>query len=168
MQIDITQLQRMGLQANNPLIKKTITIQYFPLKEGSETERESERVEGQLDFWIRKFTASDRIATSQLAREGGPEEATLLAVQRSIFMEDGKPVFPDVESVRGLDLEMFAPLLVAINEINGDLTKKIRPKTNSGGKSLSPSVGARRGNGKKSSRNPKSSALSNTETNSAP
>lgn len=149
--MDIAQLQRMGLQGNNPLIKKTITIEYYPLKEGSDTERESEKISGTVDFWIRKFMATDRIATMQLSRES-PEDATLLAVQRSIFHEDGTPVFPDIETVRLLDLEVYAPLLIAINEINGDAGKKSHPRTNGGTRLLSPSEEGRSPSGKKRSR----------------
>lgn len=165
--MDIAHLQRMGLHGTNPLIKKTITIHYYPLKEGSETERETEKVEGTVDFWIRKFLANDRIATMQLSREN-PEDATLLAVQRSIFHEDGTPVFPDVESVRGLDLEVYAPLLIAIREINGEGGKKSQPRTNGGTRSPSPSAGSRSRNGKLPSPKKKSKTGSSSPTNMAP
>lgn len=166
--MDIAQLQRMGLQASNPLIKKTITIQYHPLKDGSETEREEEKIDGDVDFWIRKFTASDQIVTAHLANSDSPEEATLLAIQRSIFTEDGKPVFPDVESVRGLDLEMFAPLLHAIHQINESGSKKSRPRTNGGTPSPLPSGEGQSGSGKKRSRRKKSAAGSNSPTSTDP
>lgn len=165
--MDIAQLQRMGLQGNNPLIKKTITIQYFPLKEGSDTERETEKVEGTVDFWIRKFMATDRIATMQLSRES-PEDATLLAVQRSIFHEDGTPVFPDIESVRHLDLEVYAPLLIAINEINGDSGKKSQPRTNGGTPLHSPSAAGRSRNGRKPSPRKRSNTGSSSPTSTDP
>lgn len=165
--MDITQLRHMGLATSNPLIKKTITIKYYPLKEGSTTEREEEQAEGSIDFWIRRFTASDRIATAQLANSD-PDEATLLAVQRSIFSEDGKPVFPDTHAVRELDLEMFAPLLLAINEINGGGAKKSHPRTNGGTRSPSPSVAGRSGSGRKSSRSKSSTSGSSSPTNMAP
>lgn len=163
MKIDITQLHRMGLHGNNPLIKKTITIEYYPLKEGSDTERETDKVEGTVDFWIRKFMATDRIATMQLSRES-PEDATLLAVQRSIFHEDGTPVFPDIETVRGLDLEVYAPLLIAINEINGDAGKKSQPRTNGGTRSPSLSAEGRSRNGRNISRKKKQIAGSSSPT----
>jgi hypothetical protein len=165
--MDIAQLQRMGLQGNNPLIKKTITIEYYPLKEGSETERESEKVSGTVDFWIRKFMATDRIATMQLSRES-PEDATLLAVQRSIFHEDGTPVFPDIETVRCLDLEVYAPLLIAINDINGDSGKKSQPRTNGGTPSPSLSAEGQSPNGKRRSRKKRSIPGSSSQTNMDP
>lgn len=171
--MDIAQLQRMGLQASNPLIKKTITIKYFPLIDQSPDAdpsgpRSEEEQEGTADFWIRKFTASDRIATAHLANSDSPEEATLLAIQRSIFTEDGKPVFPDVESVRGLDLEMFAPLLHAIHQINESGSKKSRPRTNGGTPSPLPSGEGLLGSGKRRSRKKKSDAGSSSPTSMAP
>ena len=154
--MDIAQLQRMGLHGNNPLIKKTITIHYYPLLDESPDAdpagpRAPEQVEGTVDFWIRRFMATDRIATMQLSRENSHEEATLLAVQRSIFHEDGRPMFPDIESVRILDLEVYAPILIAINEINGDTGKKSHPRTNGGTPSPSPSGEGQSQSGRKHS-----------------
>jgi hypothetical protein len=141
--MDIQQLQRMGVLVSNPLIKKTITIKYFPLKP-EETwenptipEREEERVEGDVDFWIRKLSALDNIALNAIK---DPAERVYAGIQRSIFNEQGELVFPDLETARCLDLEMFAPLLIAMNELNKGASKKSQPKTNSGVNSVSPSA----------------------------
>jgi hypothetical protein len=171
--MDIAQLQRMGLHGNNPLIKKTITIHYYPLLDESPDAdpagpRAPEQVEGTVDFWIRKFMATDRIATMQLSHQNSHEEATLLAVQRSIFHEDGKPMFPDIESVRILDLEVYAPILMAINDINGDSGKKSQPRTNGGTRLPSPSADAQSQSGKKASRKKRSITGSNSQTSTAP
>lgn len=162
--MDLIQLRQMGLMAANPMVKKTITIKYRPLMEGSETEREEKPVEGTVDFWIRKFTAADRIALN--VAEG--EERAYIGIQRCVFTEDGKPLFPDIETARELDLEMFAQLLVAVNEINGNREKKSQPKTSSGGKSRSPSADVRPGNGNKRSRMKKPETSSSTATSTAP
>lgn len=162
--MDINQLRGMGLMAANPLVKKTITIHYYPLKEGSETEREEKSVEATVDFWIRKFTAADRIVLNQT--EG--EDRAYVGIQRCIFTEDGKPLFPGIDTARELDLEMFAQLLVAVNEINGSAAKKSQPRTSSSAKSRSPSAAERSQNGKKASPTKKSESGSNTETSTAP
>lgn len=162
--MDINQLRSMGLMAANPLVKKTITIHYYPFKEGSESEREEQSVEATVDFWLRKFTAADRIALN--VAEG--EERAYVGIQRCVFTEDGKPLFPDIDTARELDLEMFAQLLVAVNEINGSAAKKSQPRTSSSAKSRSPSAAGRSQNGKKASPMKKSASGSNTETSTAP
>lgn len=162
--MDINQLRSMGLMAANPLVKKTITIHYYPFKEGSESEREEKSVEATVDFWIRKFTAADRIALN--VAEG--EERAYVGIQRCVFTEDGKPLFPDIDTARELDLEMFAQLLVAVNEINGSTAKKSQPRMSSGGKSRLPSADALPENGKRRSRLKKPTTSSSTETSTAP
>lgn len=161
--MDLVQLRSMGLMAANPLVKKTITIKYRPLIEGSETEREEKPVEATVDFWIRKFTAADRIALN--VAEG--EERAYIGIQRCVFTEDAKPLFPDLETARELDLEMFAQLLVAVNEINGSVTKKSQPRTNGGTRSPSPSAVGRSRSGSKPSAQKKPSSGPSTQANTA-
>lgn len=170
--MDITQLQRMGLYTPNPLIKKTVTIKFFPLLDESKNAdpagpRSDKLTEASVDFWIRKFTASDRIATNHLAQTD-PDAATYLALQRSVFKEDGTPVFASLDEARSMDLGIYAPVMIAIKEINGDGSKKYRPRTNGGTRSPSPSGEGRSESGKKSSRKRNSTTGSSSPTSTAP
>lgn len=162
--MDLVQLRQMGLASANPLIKKTITIKYFPLKEGSETEREEKEIDGTLDFWLRKFTAADRMAVSAVSGD----ERIYESIYRCVFKEDGTPVFPDIETARELNLKMFSELFLAINEINGGSTKKSQPRTNGGTRSRSPSAVGRSRNGSKRSQAKKLTGGSSTPTSTDP
>jgi len=145
----------MGLVASNPLVKKTIGIKYYPLKpeesweHPAKPEREDDQVEGSVDFWIRKFSAADQLA---LSGEKDNDRRIYLAIQRSVFTEEGVPVFPSVEDAMGLDLVMFAQLMTAINEANPDTAKKSQPRTNGGVSSPSPSAAEPSRSGSKPSR----------------
>jgi hypothetical protein len=160
--MDIKQLRSMGLMAPNPLVKQTITIKYRPLK--PDGEREDEEVEAALDFWIRKFTAADQIAI-----HGAPEEERVyVAIQRSVFNEDGTALFPDVDSARELDLTMFGEMMVAINEFNEAGSKKSQPRTSGGARSRLPSADEASANGKSPSPKKKSRSGSSTSSDTAP
>lgn len=158
--MDLVQLRQMGLASANPLIKKTITIKYFPLKEGSETEREEKGVDGSLDFWLRKFTAADRMAISSVKGD----ERIYESIYRCVFKEDGTPVFPDIETARELNLSMFSELFLAINEINGRGAKKSQPRTNGGTRSRSPSAAGQSQSGSKRSQGKRQTGGSSTPT----
>lgn len=170
--MDITQLQRMGLYTPNPLIKKTVTIKFYPLLDESKDAdpngpRSETLTEATVDFWIRKFTASDRIATGHLAQTD-PDSATYLAIQRGVFREDGTPVFASLDEARSMDLGIYAPVMIAIKEINGEFAKKSRPRTNGGTRSPSPSGAGQSVNGRKSSPKRKPNPGSSSPTSTAP
>jgi hypothetical protein len=140
--MDLLQLRAMGLVNSNPLVKREITIKYFPLKPEDTwaspvvPERESDAIDGKLDFWIRKFTAADSLA---LAAAKTFDERAYLAIQRGVFNEQGEPIFTSYEVACEVDLTMFAPLLEAVFSLNGIKGKKSRPTTNSGVSSASSS-----------------------------
>lgn len=163
--MSIQQLQAMGLMASNPLVKRDIKIKYFPLKEGSETEREEELVEGIVTVWLKKFTAADKM---EMARADSQDEKTFLAIQRTVYTEDGKHLFPDVEMASQLDLVIYGELLLAINDVNGDLTKKSLARTNGGASSPLPSVGAPSRSGKRRSLKKNKPSGSSTGTSTDP
>lgn len=154
----------MGLMAANPLLKRTIKIKYYPLKDGSDTEREAKQTEGTVDFWLRKFTAADRMAVSVAVGD----ERIYESIWRCVFSEDGRQVFPDIETARELDLKMFSELFLAINEINGGSSKKSQPRTNGGTHSRSHSAEGQLPSGKKLSRRKKPISGSSTVKNTAP
>jgi hypothetical protein len=142
---DLTQLSSMGLVESNPLVKREIPIKYFPLKPESEwselgvPEREDASVEATVTVYLRRFRASDSIAI----RGAGEDDQAYMAVHRSVFTEDGKRLFPTIDDAFGLKLEMFHPLLQAINKLNGvAIKKKSKSKTSSGATSPSPSADA--------------------------
>lgn len=161
--MDLIQLRQMGLMASNPLVKKTITFKYHPLIDQSADAdpngpRSEKLVEGSTDFWLRKFTAADRMSIGAAIGD----ERIYESIYRCVFKEDGTPVFPDIETARELDLKMFSELFLAINEINGGGSKKSQPRTNGGTRSRSPSAEGRSRNGSKPSRLKKQTAGSNT------
>lgn len=168
--MDLLQLRQMGLVTSNPLIKKTITIKYHELKpedtweSPTVPEREEAETDGEVTFWLRKFTAADRIT---LNGTKSFEDRAYLAIQRSVYTEDGTPVFPEVEDAEGLDLVMFGSLLVAINELNDYSEKKSQPRTNGGAKSRSPSAVGRSKNGRKPSAKTSGTSGSSIDTSSA-
>lgn len=145
--MDIEQLREWGLVSTSPLIRREIKIKYRPLipreqwADPDVEERQQEPVEGKVEFWIRKMSAADEIMISEAAREG--RDPLYVAIHRSVFKENGTRVFPTVDDAIGLDMEMFAPLVAAINEVNGSrlgAAKKSRPRTRSGANSRSPSA----------------------------
>lgn len=153
--MDLIKLRQMGLVTSNPLVKREITIKFYPTTP-EETwavptvpEREAEKVEGHLEFWLKKFTAADRIALSTAQSD---EDRAYIAIQRTVFTENGEHVFPDLDTARELDLDMFGPLLNAINQLNHVTEKKSKPRTNGGVSLPSPSAVAPSPNGKTASR----------------
>lgn len=151
--MDLKQLQSMGLVLSNPIVKREFPVKYHPLKpevewvDGQPT-RSDEEVEAQVDVWLRKFTAADKIALSSCKSD---EYRAYLAIQRSTFTEKGDPLFPSLDDAFGLDLAMFSGLITAINELNGVEAKKSQPRTNGGVNSPSLSADEASPNGKKSS-----------------
>jgi hypothetical protein len=148
--MDLSQLRDMGLVSASPLVRKEITIKYHPLLPKEQwadpeiPERQAEPTEGKLTFWVRKKSAADEILISE-ARNAGRDPLYTL-IHRCVFNEKGGRVFPTEEDAIGLDLTMFAPLLEAINEVNGP-AKKSRPRTKSGVSSPSPSAEGQSKNG---------------------
>lgn len=145
--MDLSQLRDMGLVSTSPLIRREITIRYRPLLPKEQwadpaiEERQEEYVEAKLEFWLRKMTAADEIMISEAAREG--RDPLYTAIHRCVFNEKGARVFATEDDAIGLDLSMFAPLVAAINEVNGSRLgagKKSRPRTRSGASSRSPSA----------------------------
>ena len=142
---DLTQLAAMGLVERNPLVKRDITIKYYPLKpeaewaEPGEPEREDTLVEGTVTVFLRRFRASDSIAIHGAT---GDDQA-YVAIYRTVFTQDGQRLFPSLDEAFGLKVEIFHPLLKEINKLNGvSLKKKSKPKTSSGATSPSPSADA--------------------------
>lgn len=145
--MDISQLRDMGLVSTSPLIRREITINFRPLlpkeqwKDPAVEERAEDPIEAKLEFWLRKMTAADEIMISESAREG--RDPLYTAIHRCVFNEKGARVFPTEDDAIGLDLSMFAPLVAAINEVNGSrigAAKKSRPRMRSGASSPSPSA----------------------------
>lgn len=164
--MDLKQLQSMGVFTSNPLVKRTIEIEYFPEKpqaqwaDASIPERESESVSGTVDFWLRKLTAADQIAISACVKSG--RDPLYAMIHRSVYSEDGSRVFPTEDDAIGVDLGVFAGLVDEIHKLNGDLGKKSQPRTKRGVKSQSPSVAAASRNGKKASASKSSRSGSST------
>lgn len=169
--MDLLQLRAMGLVNPNPLLKRTIKIKYFKLTpedtwaNPTVPEREEEESEGELDFWIRKFTAADSMA---LAAAKKFDDQAYEAIFRSVFTEEGEQVFPDINVAREVNLKMFNPLLEAIFDLNGVTAKKSPPKTNSGASSASSSENRASRRSKRKSRPRTSEPSSSTDTSSAP
>lgn len=138
----------MGLVSSSPLVRREVTIRYRPLLPKSQwadpdvEERQEDEVEAKLEFWLRKMSAADEIMISEASREG--RDPLYTAIHRCVFNDKGTRVFPSEDDAIGLDLSMFAPLVAAINEVNGSrmgAAKKSRPRTRSGANSPSPSAG---------------------------
>jgi hypothetical protein len=150
--MNLTDLRAMGLVQSNPLIKKDIKVKYYPLlpedKWASPTvpEREAEQVEAKVTVHLRKYTAADKIMLSSCK---GDADRAYMAIHLSTFTEDGEHLFPSWEDAVGLDLNMFGPLMRAINEINDLSEKKSPAMTNSSASLPSPSVDAASQNGGK-------------------
>jgi hypothetical protein len=170
--MDLKQLQSMGVLTSNPLVKRTITIEYFPEKpqakwaDASIPEREEESVSGTVDFWLRKLTAADQIAIASCIKEKRDPLYTML--HRSVYSEDGSRVFPTEEDAIGVDLTVFAGLVEEIHKLNGDFGKKSQPRTKRGAKSRSPSGAAASPNGKNTSAEKSSTSGSSTDASAAP
>lgn len=167
--MDLTQLRAMGLMASNPLIKRTIKFKFFPLVDQRQNAdpsgpRSETAQEGSTDFWIRKFTAADRLAVGAAVGD----ERMYESICRCVLKEDGTPVFPDLDTAKEIDLMMLSKLLPAINEINGAAPKKSQPRTNGGTRSRSPSAVGQSQSGSKPSQRKKQIAGSSTATNTAP
>lgn len=149
--MNLTDLRAMGLVQSNPLIKREIPVKYYALlpedqwASPTEPERETTETEATVTVWLRKFTAADKINLSSAS----DNDRAYVAIQRSTFTEDGKPLFPSEDDARGLDLNMFGPLLNAINDLNNHAEKKSQAMTNSSANSPSPSAGTRSRNSAK-------------------
>lgn len=169
--MDLKQLQSMGVFTSNPLVKRTIEIEYFPEKpqaqwaDASIPERESESVSGTVDFWLRKLTAADQIAIASCIKGG--RDALYTMIHRSVYSEDGSRVFPTEDDAIGVDLNVFAGLVEEIQKLNGDIEKKSQPRTKRGVKSQSPSVAAASRSGKKASVSKSSRSGSSTAESAA-
>lgn len=170
--VDLSQLRAMGLVASNPLVRKEINIRYRPMKPESEwqepgqPERQDEFEEASVTVFIRKFTAADQIAISNAKTN---EEVAYISIQRTVFTEDGQHLFPTMDDAYGLDLDMFAPLLGEIRDINEiGKAKKSQPRTKRGVTSRSPSADAVLRSGNKSSPQTSSTSGSSSEAPTAP
>lgn len=142
--MDIDQLRAMGVVSSNPLVRREFKISYHPLlpeKEWADPavpERSQDKVDGTIDVWLRKPTASDQLAIHKAIADG--RDAMFVLLHRCVFKQDGSRVFPTEEDAVGLDLSVFSELVVELNRIAGDLRKKSLPRTKSGANSLSPSA----------------------------
>jgi hypothetical protein len=170
--MDLKDLQSMGLVTSNPLVKRTITIQFHPLlpkgkwKDPKVEERQEEPVEREVDFYLRKMTAADQVAIAACISVNRDPIYTML--HRSVYNEKGERVFPTEEDAIGVDLVMFAGLIDEINQLNEGFGKKSQPRMKRGAKSRSPSADAASRNGKKPSPRKSLESGSNTEKNTAP
>jgi hypothetical protein len=143
--MDLGELTGMGLVAPNELVRREVSVRYFPVKPKEQwadqdvEEREEKAVEGKVTVFLRKLRAADTIAVLQTSDS---EERMYLTIQRTVCKEDGSRLFPRVEDAYGIGPSLFHALLKEINSLGrSDGKKKNRAKT-SGANSLSPSVDA--------------------------
>lgn len=172
MDLDIKKLQMMGLASANPLVKKTFSIKYHPLKpktawaDPEVPEREEQEATGEISVYLRKMTAADQIFVHSAISQG--QDAIYAMLHRSVYKEDGSRVFETVEDAMTVDLAMFSPLATLVMQINGALQKKSQPRMSSSAKSRSPSADGQSQNGKKPSRRKNSKPGSTIGNVSAP
>lgn len=119
--MDIKDLTRMGLAQRNPLVKRDVEITYRPLKpeaewaDPSKPERELEMSTDTVTVFLRRYTATDLVAIATCTDD---HERCFVALQRSVYSEQGAKLFPTMDDAYGVNLEVFAPLIKLIAELN--------------------------------------------------
>lgn len=141
--MDLARLKALGLVTSNPLVKRDIKIKCRPLVPQEQwadpevEEREPEQ-EVSVTVYLSKLTAADQIEV--YARKQAKQDFTYLILSRCVHTEEGLRLFPTEEDARGLNLEMFAELVMEVRKLNGDAAKKSPPRTKRGASSRSPSA----------------------------
>lgn len=165
--MDLKQLHAMGAMVPKTLFKRELEInrpELVPEDQWADpkvAEFTGEWVKDSITVHIRKRNSSDFL---QIVQAENADKAHT-AVWCSVCTEDGSPVFETIEQVRDLQEWLFAPLLLAVNEVNEVGPKNSQPRTSFGAKSRSPSAEGQSRNGSKPS--PKMSGQSGRSTDAS-
>lgn len=161
--MQLSDLQAMGAYVPNKLVKKIVPIRRpKPIPESEWADKNTpefsdEWMDDKLAVHIRIGSAADRI---EILRAPGRDQP-FIAILRAVCDAQGKPLFESLEQVMGeIDPEtgesvpntgladwLVFPLFNAITEVAKDRPKALRPRTNGGAKSHSPSEDEASANG---------------------
>lgn len=168
--MNLEQLRALGAFKDRSIVPRSVTLKHKPLLPESEWDDPNvpkyadEPFEDSIDCFIRKRSSADNLELARAEEHLVPH----LTVLRGVVDKNGKPIFPDLDTVVGLEEWVLLPLFSAVAEVNTIGPKASPPKTSSGANSRSDSGAARSRSGRKWSRPKSAKRGSSTPASAAP